>query len=590
MRALGGGIVGAGTRGVITAHGPKASAIAAALPHDIVEAVIFDDTGVADALADAQCRRKRGEFFHAFPAFDNSAVKSHVAFAAGLNASVADREERFYTAQMYGRGFTLNGERRPDTWSHEYAALLAAAQDVLTLADVILVRSHFAFAELCKHSTFFHGRRSRRVLLENTVPAYERRIPELPSVVLWTGRRAVTDATPALIGLEEFIGDVAYVGSSPIPNVSGRFIARDDASLSDALAVAGCVVCVDPEDPADAVAFARRGVPVVTPISCAAYEFVDGVVSWDMADASSLSVSVNYALGSIPLDNRSDVVEPHPASPVLPAGEDLPLVSILTATYNRRESLRRMLTCLAAQTYPNIESIIVNDAGESVDDIVAEFPFARLINADANRGTFFRAARLGLAEARGAYIAMLPDDDWFYPDHVQLLMQAMLRTGARVAHSFALLRFLTVATDGSEQTVGFNPLPYSATVNPTAALLGTPVAISQCLLHRDILAASDVGWPHLEVAAEGGSDQEYFMRIVQRHQLVAVDRYTCEFRDHPGNAGRTYNWAEAMEYVYRELQPVPGRPITEALREQRLAAMRSTPLGQNVNQPAIRIV
>ena len=247
-----------------------------------------------------------------------------------------------------------------------------------------------------------------------------------------------------------------------------------------------------------------------------------------------------------------------------------------------------MLTCLAAQTYSRVESIIVNDAGEAVDDIVAEFPFARLVNAEVNRGTFFRASQLGLAQVRGEYIAMLPDDDWFYPDHIELLVNAILRTGARVAHSFALLRFSRTSADGSEQTFGFDTLPYSGTVNRSSSLVGTPVAMSQCLLHRDVFDPADVGWPRLEVAAEGGAGREYFMRIMQRHQLVAVDRYTCEFRDHAGNAGKVYNWAEAMEYVYRELQPLAGRPITDSLREQSIAALRTVPIGENTNKPTIR--
>jgi hypothetical protein len=48
------------------------------------------------------------------------------------------------------------------------------------------------------------------------------------------------------------------------------------------------VVCIDPADPADAVALARAGVPVVAPLTSAAYESGEAIFSWDAADATAL--------------------------------------------------------------------------------------------------------------------------------------------------------------------------------------------------------------------------------------------------------------------------------------------------------------
>jgi Glycosyl transferase family 2 len=572
---------------MISVFGPRAERIRDALPPEL-DAVVFDESGVGHAARDAAERRARGERFSGMALFDGERVKMNATFAAELNRGVTDPERRYYSVMMYGRGQSLGGETLPDFFAGEYDAIQAAAQSVLAHADELLVRSFAEYAALCVRSEFYRSRPFRRIALAHTVPAFDHEPAKAPSVVVWTGRRDTADATFALIALEEFRGEVAYVGDEPIAGVAARFIARNDPSLPEALGVAGCVVCIDPADPADAVAFARRGMPVVAPVTCGAYEFAEGVLPWDMADGAQLSIRTNFALGRIVSGTPTDIVAQRPAAPAAPPARDrLPLVTILTATHNRRDFLRRMLTCVAAQTYPNVESLIVNDAGEPVEDIVAEFPFARLINAEVNQGTFFRAARLGLPHVRGDFVAMLPDDDWFYPDHIELMMAAILRTGAAIAHSFALLRFLEHDAQGHERTYGFNTLPYAATVNPTSSLVGTPVAMSQCLQRRDTYDAADVGWPLLGVAAEAGSDQEYFMRILKRHQLVAVDRYTCEFRDHAGNSGKTYNWADAMDYIYREEQPLSGRPITESLRETTLGLLRKIPVGENTNKPNI---
>jgi hypothetical protein len=162
-------------------------------------------------------------------------------------------------------------------------------------------------------------------------------------------------------------------------------------------------------------------------------------------------------------------------------------------------------------------------------------------------------------------------------------MAVILRSGAAVAHGFAVLRFLR-DVNGTEQTYALNTTAYSSTVNPTAALLGTPVAMHQCLQRRDTFAVDDAGWPLLDAV---GGDQEYHMRLLERYQLVAVDRFTCEFRDHAGNLGKTNSWAEAMEYIYETVRPEPDRPVTARLRRQKVEYLRTVPVGRITYVPNI---
>lgn len=114
-----------------------------------------------------------------------------------------------------------------------------------------------------------------------------------------------------------------------------------------------------------------------------------------------------------------------------------PLVTVILPTYNRRELLRRALASITEQTYRDIETIVVNDGGEPVLDIVSELPGAIYIDHARNRG--LPAARnTSLRYASGQLIAYLDDDDYFYPDHIETLVDTM-QSGSEFAYTDAHL-------------------------------------------------------------------------------------------------------------------------------------------------------
>ena len=55
-----------------------------------------------------------------------------------------------------------------------------------------------------------------------------------------------------------------------------------------------------------------------------------------------------------------------------------PLVSILVPTHNRQWLLPRTLQSLVGQSYKNIEIVLVNDAGEDVQEVVDKFNDPRI--------------------------------------------------------------------------------------------------------------------------------------------------------------------------------------------------------------------
>jgi glycosyltransferase involved in cell wall biosynthesis len=112
----------------------------------------------------------------------------------------------------------------------------------------------------------------------------------------------------------------------------------------------------------------------------------------------------------------------------LTARSNGPLVSVLISTYNRPAYLAEALESIFRQTYQNFEILLVRDGGLPVRDVVGQFDDPRLhfIDRDENHG-LPRSFNEALSAARGEYICYLGDDDKFYPHHIALLMDAILK-------------------------------------------------------------------------------------------------------------------------------------------------------------------
>ena len=115
-----------------------------------------------------------------------------------------------------------------------------------------------------------------------------------------------------------------------------------------------------------------------------------------------------------------------------------PLVSILIRTVDRCAWLREALASCANQTYENIEVVVIEDGPEKSRAIVDEFADRLAIRymATGERVGRARAGNLALAEARGEWLNFLDDDDLFFADHVEVLVDAVQRR--RVAGAYAL--------------------------------------------------------------------------------------------------------------------------------------------------------
>lgn len=99
----------------------------------------------------------------------------------------------------------------------------------------------------------------------------------------------------------------------------------------------------------------------------------------------------------------------------------MPLVSVILPTYNRPSLLDRSLTCIDRQTFKDYELIVVNDAGEDVSEIALKHQRVRYI-AKMQNGGLAAARNTGIKAAKGKYIAYQDDDDLWFPEHLETLV------------------------------------------------------------------------------------------------------------------------------------------------------------------------
>lgn len=551
---------------MIFAYGERAETYAQGLV-GIDAAIITDLASVAAAYLAAVRARESGRPFYGMMLYEDPRSRVILRNIAQLADRVPDVDlQRAAVAQFCDGSLTVpGGTTTADLWRTREPELQQAAGEFFALCDAMLVRSYAEFSRLA--ALLKRPRRVEPVVVEPPIPAFRRLQPTRPALVVWAPERPTAHVALHVMTLAEFLGEVTFVTSdgAPLPGYPGRFM-RVNPEVSEILSRAGCVLCVDPDDPGAAVAFARRGIGVVAPLTSGAYEFVRDVVTYDIGDARSILTAVQIALTQTASVRMIPAVPAAPARPKLPPAEELPLVSVVLCTYNRREDLTRALECLQQQTYPRLEVIVVNDAGENVDDVIARFPFARPHNLARNGGVL-RAIGEGLRQATGEYVQVLADDDLLQPDHIEGLVGAMIRSGAALAHGNTLIRYQELVPGGDPKTIGFNAIVFNDSTTPTDAMISTPIAGNSLIFRRDILA--EIGtWREDCILA----DQEFQLRAITRYALIYVDQMTAEWRARgTENLSTTTDSVPELRRVYEELHPVSGRPHLTRRRNETLS-------------------
>lgn len=105
-------------------------------------------------------------------------------------------------------------------------------------------------------------------------------------------------------------------------------------------------------------------------------------------------------------------------------------VSVIIATYQRNEPLRRAIVSVKNQTYPDVEIIVVDDNADQkwnavVENVVNSFDGITYIKNEQNCGSA-KTRNIGIFAATGEYITFLDDDDEYLPAKIEKQLEVMI--------------------------------------------------------------------------------------------------------------------------------------------------------------------
>ena len=194
------------------------------------------------------------------------------------------------------------------------------------------------------------------------------------------------------------------------------------------------------------------------------------------------------------------------------------LVSVIIRSMDR-PTLSEALDSISSQTYSNIEVVVVNAKGRDHQKMTTSdtrFPL-RFVDSDLSL-LRSRAANVGLEAARGSHLIFLDDDDWFSPDHISGLMEAlMLAPEKKVAYS-------GVACTGEDKALLGRV--FDRPFERTRLLFGNYIPIHAALFSRTLV---DSGC-RMDESLDLYEDWDFWLQAASLGDFVFVNKITAFYR------------------------------------------------------------
>jgi len=225
-----------------------------------------------------------------------------------------------------------------------------------------------------------------------------------------------------------------------------------------------------------------------------------------------------------------------------------PLVSVVIPMYQAEKWILETLESVASQTYPLVETVVVDDGSlDHGPDLVAEFveraerPI-RLVRGP-NRGVAL-ARNLGVEESNGELLALLDADDLWHPSKLDMQVQRLVETGAPMCTcSYEFF------ADQTDRKIGLVRIKDgSLALRGWLALESNGLALaSTAVIRRQVFEDLHRFNPQFTVSA----DLDFALRIGELGDFDVVPETLVRYRVHPGQIHRQISaFAGDMSRLY----------------------------------------
>lgn len=277
-------------------------------------------------------------------------------------------------------------------------------------------------------------------------------------------------------------------------------------------------------------------------------------------------------------------------------GMQIPRVSVVVPNFNYARYLRERLSCIAAQSVPVYEIIVLDDG--STDDSLSTLqrlrhsirPEPRIIANETNGGSVFRQWQHGVQLARGEFVWIAEADDLAGPDFLECLLRGMsvdptialgyCQSQAIDEHGTQLMcDYLSYTNDlSSHRWIQSYVADGSEEVSAALGIKNTIPNVSAVLFRRQALL--DVMENHVNeiLRYKVAGDWLVYLYALKVGRIFFEPRTSNLHRRHGGSvtrgmdAGAHYREVVELQERARSLFPVSERCTVEA--EAYLAALR----------------
>ena len=265
-----------------------------------------------------------------------------------------------------------------------------------------------------------------------------------------------------------------------------------------------------------------------------------------------------------------------------------PLVSVIIPTYNRPELLKRAILSVLEQSLTDCEIIVTNDGPIDVEEIITPLNHRNNITYlkhPHNKG--LPAARnTGIKQSRGKYIAYLDDDDCYFPEHLETLVNHLETTSAQVAYSNA--QRVTFERVDDEEVITNCDTPMIPDFSLQHMLVANYIPVL-CIVHeRDCLNKTGLQDESLTTH----EDWEFNIRLALQFGMSHVPQVTCSFTARKDGTNMTsslcYDFLRTRHYIYDKYSPITSRfPKITSLQQSTLRQLQELPPASSIEMQTI---
>lgn len=203
-------------------------------------------------------------------------------------------------------------------------------------------------------------------------------------------------------------------------------------------------------------------------------------------------------------------------------------VSIVTPTYNRPRWLPDAIESVLAQTYRDVELIVVNDGSTDNTEEVLEPYMDRIVYIYKENGGQGAALNTGITAATGEYIGRVDDDDLYVPEKLELQVEMFQQNP-----QLGLVAGYGYITDSEGEIMATRKVPEYSRYGAFLSLLQhcifcqpTVLVRKECFdkvgLYKDIY----------------GEDYDMWLRIARHYPVAVIHKPLAMYRRHDTNLSR----------------------------------------------------